>query len=125
VTRENIEQFLDHYLNSLASGDMSEVAIAPDITFRGSYAGRVSGADEVRGLLSGAARAFQGLKLHRGPRLIDGDQAVQLFDLELQDGTLVSFADLFRFADGKLAHLDAVFDTRPILWMFGGSAEQA
>jgi len=115
MTRAEIERCLDRYVDGLASGDMSQVAIDDEISFRGPHAGEVSGEAAVRALLNDAARAFKDLTLHRGDRIIDGDQAVEIFDVELADGTLVSFADHFEFSDGKITRLHAIFDTRPIV----------
>jgi ketosteroid isomerase-like protein len=97
-------------------GDFSEVPMTDDVTFQNPYMSEpISGADTVQQYeidnFSSTIAGIQDGTEDGVTYLLDGDNGVAIFVLEMNKGWLVPTADYFEFEDGKISSITPYFDT--------------
>jgi limonene-1,2-epoxide hydrolase len=53
--------------------------------------------------------------VHVKQRIIDGEFACVIADLQTKEGDVVPFCEFFRIVDGRIAEIRPYFDPRPLI----------
>lgn len=108
-TRINI---IEHYLDGLRRKDLSQVAFAPDVTFRGPTTALLEGKETVRQYLESTFPLVEDVRVHF--HVVEHDHIVTAFDFITIHG-VIAVLDHFIIKDGMLQHIRPYFDPRPLI----------
>lgn len=111
MREENIK-VVEAYLNALKQRDLSLAPFADDIEFEDSVAGKVSGAENVKGFLSGFLPAINDVKIIQ--HVCEGEYVCTHWEADAVFG-IIPIMEKFRVVDGKITEVIGYFDPRPIL----------
>ena len=124
MKREEIFALLDTYFQALQAGKVEDLPFTDNITFEGPMAGAIQGEKEVRKLVVDVANTFKDIKIDVLGHVVDGNQICSRAIMTLPNGKSVALLDYFRFEDGKIAHIQPYFDSRPMLDIWGFADNQ-
>jgi uncharacterized protein DUF4904 len=113
-SREAVERLLETYAQAMKTGDWGSVSFAPNVTFLGPLTnGPIEGDAAVREFLRRVSADVKDLRVKR--RVIDGELACVIAELESKEGVVVPFTEFFRIVDGMIAEVRPYFDPRPLI----------
>ena len=104
-------EVVERYLGALQTGTLSDVPLAPDVTFESPLATRVTGREEVLDALRGLLPAVLGVDVR--DHVTDGEYVASRFTLKTPFGPIDVF-DRFRVVNGLLAEIRPYYDPRVI-----------
>jgi limonene-1,2-epoxide hydrolase len=112
--KQTVARILETYAQAMKTGEYDKVHFAPDITFLGPLTnGVIVGEEQVMRFLAKVSEGVKDVRVKR--RVIDGDFACVIADLETKDGHVVPFCEFFRVVDGRIAEIRPYFDPRPLI----------
>lgn len=112
MTREENIKAVEAYLNALKQRDLSLAPFADDIVFEDSVAGKVEGAENVKGFLSGFLPAINDVKIIQ--HVCEGEYVCTHWEVDTVFG-IIPIIEKFRVQDGKITEAIGYFDPRPVL----------
>lgn len=126
MKRDEVFSLLNTYFQALQAGKVDELPFTPNITFEGPMAGTIQGEKAVRELVIDVANTFKDIKIDVLGHIVDGNEICSRAAMTLPGGETVALLDYFRFEDGKIAHIQPYFDSRPMLelWGFADNSHQ-
>jgi limonene-1,2-epoxide hydrolase len=112
--KQSVARVLEAYASAMKTGDYSNVRFTSDVTFLGPLTnGAIIGEAQVTAFL---LKVSAGVKdVHVKQRIIDGEFACVIADLQTKEGDVVPFCEFFRIVDGRIAEIRPYFDPRPLI----------
>lgn len=112
--KESLARILESYAAAMETGDYSKVRFTADVTFLGPLTGGpIVGEGPVRNFLLQVSRDVREIRVKR--RVIDGEFACVIAELETKNGVVVPFCEFFRVVEGRIAEIHPYFDPRPLV----------
>ena len=111
MTRDEMANVVEAYLDGLKRKDLSTVAFASDVTFESPLSPKLIGQQAVADFLSGLFPAIKDVRVKQ--HIIEGEYVATLFDLDTTFGVIPIF-DCFRVVNGLLTQIRPFYDPRPI-----------
>lgn len=105
MSREEKVALVELYLNGLASGDLSKVPFAVDVTFEGPRVPPLAGREAVVGFLTMILPAIKDVRI--GQHLVEGDYVATTFDMTTSGVDRVF--DRICIADGEIKSIQSFY----------------
>jgi hypothetical protein len=110
MSRDDKVAVVESFLGCLASKDLAQLPIEPDLTVQSPFIRRVGGAPAMKYLkrVADSVRA-----IHVRQHIVEGDWVATLFDEETVDGPLSVFAR-FEVVSARIRDVSVFYDPRPL-----------
>ena len=112
--RQEIERAIGCYIEAMNTENPEIIPLAPDVELFGPMIPEpICGEAAVRQYL-GETAPFIARMTHK-KSVIENDNAAVFVEFEGLNGVIIESVYFFRFADGRICHIQAYFDTRPLI----------
>ena len=110
MSRSDKVAVVEHFLSCLATKDLAQLPIEPDLTVESPFIRRVGGAPAMRYLkrVADSVRAIS-VKQH----IVEGDWVATLFDEDTVDGPVAVFAR-FEVIETRIREVSVFYDPRAV-----------
>jgi hypothetical protein len=110
--RDEVVRVVELYLRSLATGDLGDVPLHPDVEWQGPLGHSIKGANLLRATLWAMSPNITGVTIIR--HIVELEWCATIFELTTAEGVL-SVLDCFQVVDGQIRSIRVFLDRHAII----------
>ena len=112
MTKEEIIEIGDIYIDALKNGNFEKVPFAPDVVFDSAVYGKITGIEAVLNILKPISESIT--TIEKGHSAVEGKDLFLSFEWETSSGEKLQITDFFSLDNGKILYLKPYFFVNPM-----------